>query len=72
MKPYLSGGLLIAGIVLLIWGLQSSESFSSEVSRAFTGAPTDRAIWLTVAGIVLTVAGLFGFIGRGGGRKMTT
>lgn len=43
--------LLVAGVVLLIFGIQASESFASDVSETFTGSPTDRAIWMIVGGV---------------------
>ncbi len=53
-------GLLIVGIVLLVWGFEASDSFSSSVSRTFNGAPTDKTIWLIGAGVVLTLGGVAG------------
>ena len=47
------------GVVLLIFGFNESHSFSSDVSRAFTGNPTDRSMWMIVGGIVAVIAGLF-------------
>ena len=52
--------LLVLGIVLVLWGVQSSESLGSDISRFFTGAPTDKTVWLLIAGVV---AGLLGFLG---------
>ncbi len=49
-------GLLAFGVVLLS-GLNESDSFSSGVSRVFAGNPTDRAMYLMVAGIGLGVVG---------------
>lgn len=51
--------LIIIGVVLLIWGVDSSNSFGNEVSKTFTGSPTDRTIWLIVGGIASAVVGLF-------------
>jgi len=51
--------LLVGGVVLLIFGIQASNSFSSDVSRTFTGSPTDKSVWMIVTGAVLAVAGLF-------------
>ena len=45
------------GIVLLIFGFNESHSFSSNVSRTFTGNPTDRAMWLIIGGSVAVVVG---------------
>lgn len=50
--------LLAGGIVLLIWGIQASDSAASGFSRFFTGNPTDRTMWLILGGIVAIVAGL--------------
>lgn len=61
MNKAISLALLAAGIILIIYGINASESFSSEVSRVFTGSPTDRAIWLLVGGVVAAVIGLVGF-----------
>jgi hypothetical protein len=46
------------GIVLLILGFNASQSFSSDVSRFFTGNPTDKSIWLLIGGGVAVVVGL--------------
>lgn len=46
------------GIVLLILGFNESHSASSDVSRFFTGNPTDRSMWLLVGGAVAVVVGL--------------
>ncbi len=53
--------LLVVGVVLLVWGVRASESFSSDVSRFFTGSPTDKAIWLVIGGIASSGLGLLGF-----------
>ena len=63
MNKGLAIGLVIAGALLLIWGIQEANSFSSDVSRFFTDSPTDRSIWLIVLGVVAMAAGLFG-LGR--------
>jgi Protein of unknown function (DUF3185) len=53
-------GLLLfaAGIVLLIFGFNESRSFGSDVSRFFTGNPTDRSMWLLMGGALAIVVGL--------------
>lgn len=65
MNKGLSVALLVVGIVLVICGVSASDSFSSDVSRFFTGSPTNKAIWLLIGGIVAAVVGLFGLV-RGG------
>jgi multisubunit Na+/H+ antiporter MnhB subunit len=47
------------GIVLLIFGFSASESLSSDVSRFFTGTPSNRALWMVIGGVISVVAGLF-------------
>lgn len=49
--------LLAVGIALLVFGINSSNSFSSSVSRTFNGKPTDKAVWLIVGGIASVVVG---------------
>ena len=65
MNKSISVALLVVGIVLISWGVSASESFSSDVSRAFTGSPTDRTIFLLLGGIAAAIVGLFGLL-RGG------
>lgn len=60
MNKPLSLALLVGGILLIVFGVNASNSFGSDVSRFFTGSPTDRAIWMLVGGVVATVAGLVG------------
>ena len=54
--------LLVGGIVLVIYGVSASDSFTSDVSRFFTGSPTDKAIWMTIGGIAAIIIGLFGLL----------
>ena len=43
--------LLVVGVILAVFGVRASESLSSNVSTAVTGAPTNRSIGLLVTGI---------------------
>jgi hypothetical protein len=61
MGKGISVALLVGGILLIIWGVSVSQSLSSDVSRLFTGSPTDKAVWLLIGGIVVAIVGLFGF-----------
>jgi hypothetical protein len=61
--------LLVAGVVVLIVGINASNSFSSETSEVFTGSPTDKAMWMMIGGGVLALAGLAGISGLLGGRR---
>jgi hypothetical protein len=56
--------LLIAGIILLIYGLNASDSISSSVSRAVTGTPTDKTVWLIALGVIGIIAGGVGLVFR--------
>lgn len=60
MNRAVSFVLLAVGIILLIYGINATESLSSEFSEFFTGSPTNQAIWLLLGGIVCTILGLFG------------
>ncbi len=52
--------LLAAGVVLLVIGINATNSFGSDVSRFFTGSPTDKAVWLLIAGAVALGIGSLG------------
>ena len=56
----ISLAILVGGIALVVIGVAATESFSSDVSRFFTGSPTDKAIWMLIGGIVAIVVGLGG------------
>jgi hypothetical protein len=56
--------LLIAGIILLVYGLNASSSISSSVSRAVSGTPTDKTVWLIALGVIGIIAGGFGLVFR--------
>ena len=59
MQPQRIIGLIltVVGIVLLVMGIMAFDSFSSQVSKFVTGSPTDRAVWLTIGGVVAILAG---------------
>ena len=62
MNKIISIALLTGGIVLIVLGVSATNSFTSDVSRFFTGSPTDKAIWMLMGGLVATVIGLFGLM----------
>jgi len=65
MNNIIGLAILALGIVLLIFGFNESQSFSSDVSRFFTGNPTNHSIWLIAGGAVAVIAGLLlAFVGR--------
>ena len=67
MDKAISLAILAAGIVLVVFGINASNSISSDISRVFTDAPTDKAIWMLVGGVVVTIIGLAGLL-RGSKR----
>jgi hypothetical protein len=62
MNKIVSLALLVGGIVLIIVGVNATNSFSSDVSRFFTGSPTDKAVWMLIGGVVAAVLGLVGML----------
>jgi hypothetical protein len=61
--------LLAGGIVLLIFGIQAANSFSSNVSKVFSGSPTNNSVWMIVLGAILAVVGLAMSFGGGRGTR---
>jgi len=57
MQRAIGLALVGVGIVLLVMGLNAADSFSSDVSRFFTGNPTDRSVWFMVGGVVALLLG---------------
>ena len=56
--------MLVVGVGLLVWGFDLSGAFESQVSRAFTGSPTDKAKWAMIGGGVLAALGGFQLLVR--------
>ena len=50
-------GLLIFGIMLIVLGMNASDSVESDFSKFFTGTPISKALWLLVSGIVSVIVG---------------
>jgi hypothetical protein len=57
MNKAIGIALVVAGIVLIVFGINASDSVGSNFSRFFTGAPTNKAVWLLAGGIVSLVTG---------------
>ncbi|HLX03158.1 MAG TPA: DUF3185 family protein [Trinickia sp.] len=68
MIKAISLALIVGGVVLLYFGGQSFHSFANDMSRVFTGAPTNKTIALIAGGVVATVAGLIGLASSSGKR----
>ena len=60
MNRAFSFALLAVGILLIVLGINASNALSSDISRFFTGSPTDKAVWLLAGGVVAAVIGLMG------------
>jgi hypothetical protein len=58
MNKLISLALLGGGITLIVFGVKATNSFGSDVSRFFTGSPTDKAIWMLIGGIAAAIVGL--------------
>ena len=60
MNKIISLALIVGGVALIVVGVNATNSFSSDVSRFFTGSPTDKAVWMLVGGVLAVVVGLGG------------
>ncbi len=58
MNKAIAIALLVGGLVLIVLGITAVDSFSSDVSRFFTGSPTDKAIWMLIGGAIAATVGL--------------
>ena len=58
MNKIVSLALLVGGVILIVIGINATNSFGSDVSRFFTGSPTDKAVWFLIGGSVAAVVGL--------------
>lgn len=64
MPRITSLALLVVGIILLVYGVNASNSFGSSINQAVNGAPTNKAIWLIAGGVLGIVSGAFGIFFR--------
>lgn len=68
MNKVFSIAILIAGIVLLVFGINAQDSLASNAKEVVTGTPTDKSMWLIVLGLIgIIVGGLNSFFGRSRG-----
>jgi len=71
MTPQRIGGvvMLVLGVVLLVMGMNASNSVTDQVTNTFTGHFTDRTTWFILGGIALSIIGaLTTFMGFGRAR----
>jgi hypothetical protein len=64
MPRITSLALLIVGIILLVYGVNESNSFGSSITQAVNGAPSNKAIWLIGGGVLGIISGAFGIFFR--------
>jgi hypothetical protein len=62
MNKAVSLALRVGGILLIIFGVSAAQSFSSDISRFFTGSPTDKAMWMLISGVVMSIVGVVGLV----------
>ena len=60
MNKIVSMAVLAVGAILLVIGISATNSFGSDVSRFFTGSPTDKSVWLLLGGVVALGIGAMG------------
>lgn len=60
MNKLISLVLIVGGVVLISFGISAMDSFSSDISRFFTGTPTDKSVWMLIGGFVAALAGISG------------
>jgi len=60
MNKPLSIAIFIAGVILLIYGLNAGDSIVSQTKEAVTGTPTDKSVYLVIGGVVAIVVGGWG------------
>ena len=58
MQSVVGIAFLVVGVVLMVFGMQASASLGSRLSELFTGAPSDRTLWLLLAGVAAAIIGL--------------
>jgi drug/metabolite transporter (DMT)-like permease len=62
--------LLVVGIVLLLFGLNATDSLTEHVTEGLTGKYTDKTTWYILGGIALAlVGGAMALIGGGRTRS---
>ncbi|MCB0309201.1 MAG: DUF3185 family protein [Bdellovibrionales bacterium] len=58
MNQVLGIAFIVVGGLLLYFGFRAEDSFSSSVSKFFSGNPTDKTLWLFVGGAASIIAGI--------------
>jgi hypothetical protein len=58
LKNPLALVLLVAGIMLLLWGYNASQSLESQISSVVSGSPSARSMYFHIADAICVVPGL--------------
>ena len=58
MRRDVGAGLIVLGIVLTAYGLNSSESLNVRMTQLLAGRPPEGATWLLIGGIISVFIGL--------------
>lgn len=58
MNKAIGIALLAVGIMLIIFGVNASNSFDSSMSRFFSGHPTNETVWFLVGGVAACIVGV--------------
>jgi hypothetical protein len=53
---------IVGGIILLMMGYNEAHSMRSGFAHYFTGSPTDKSMWMLIAGGIATLAGLISLL----------
>jgi hypothetical protein len=71
MNKAIGLALLVVGVALIVYGINASNSVSSNVSQTFTGTPTNKTLWLLLGGSAAAIVGaVLTFSGFGRGQKL--
>jgi hypothetical protein len=62
MNKLFAALLFASGILLIVFGLDGSNSIRTDFSRLFAGSVPDKAMWLFIAGVIATLVGAGGLI----------
>jgi uncharacterized membrane protein YidH (DUF202 family) len=58
MNKAIGIALLAVGVMLIVFGVNASNSFNSDVSRFFNGRPTNETVWFLVGGVAACIIGV--------------
>jgi LPXTG-motif cell wall-anchored protein len=58
MRALIGSVVVALGVLLAIYGLDSTECLSARVSRAFHTYPTHNSLWFLAGGLLFVLVGL--------------